>query len=226
MAADASTADASTADASTARSRSQEVYERLRASIIHGMFRPNERLVEDELAEQLGTSRTPIREGLQRLALEGLVTSRRRGWVVREYTPDEIEEIYEVRMALEGYAARLAAERANAQQLEHIAAIYRDKERELVRARRDVMIDLNETFHDAVTAATGNKRLVEQIRRNRAYYVNYPLPLLYTEEEALASLAEHDRIVQALSDRDADQAERVAREHIGRALELILSRIR
>src|SRR5436190_22723903 len=93
-------------------SLTEAIYEQLRSEIVRGQLRPNERLVEAEIAERLQVSRTPVRESLQRLAADGLVVSRRRGWVVYEHTIDQIRDIYETRIALEGYATRLAAERA------------------------------------------------------------------------------------------------------------------
>src|SRR3978361_1268708 len=86
--------------------RAAEGYEENRGAIVEGKIRPNERLIEADLAERLEVSRTPVRESMQRLAADGLVISRRRGWAVREHSPQEIQEIYEVRAALEGYAAR------------------------------------------------------------------------------------------------------------------------
>ena len=97
--------------------RSDEIHDRVRADIVHGVLRPNQRLVEVELAERLAVSRTPVRETLQRLVLEGLVRRDRRGWVVHEHSAEEISSIYEVRAALEGYAAFLAAGRATAGEL-------------------------------------------------------------------------------------------------------------
>ena len=90
-------------------SRSDALYAQLQRAIVQGQLRPNQRLIEAELAETLDVSRTPVREALQRLAFDGLVSRHRRGWVVREHGVDEIKDIYACRAALEGYAARLAA---------------------------------------------------------------------------------------------------------------------
>ena len=100
------------------------IYDRVRVDIVHGALRPNQRLVEIELAERLGVSRTPVRETLQRLTLEGLVQRTRGGWVVHEHSRDEIRSIYEVRAALDGYAAFLAADRATARELAALEALY------------------------------------------------------------------------------------------------------
>jgi len=90
----------------------------LRRQIVEGTLRPRERLIAADLADKLQVSRTPVREALYLLASEGLVVPTRRGFAVREFTPSEIIEIYEVRAALEGMAARLAAERGGGRAIE------------------------------------------------------------------------------------------------------------
>src|SRR4051812_11951844 len=103
-----------------------EVYEQLRRAIVEGSIRPNERLIEADLAERLEVSRTPIRESMMRLAGDGLIVAHRRGWIVREHSQDEIREVYEIRAALEGFAAGLAAQRASDEELAGIQAIHQD----------------------------------------------------------------------------------------------------
>jgi DNA-binding GntR family transcriptional regulator len=207
--------------------RSDGVYERLKEAIVTGRARPNERLIEVELAERLAVSRTPIRESLQRLAAEGLVASQRHGWVVCEHRSAEIREIYEARAALEGYCARLAAERASESQLKTIASLYRDNTDGLsTSARRERLVNVNDHFHDAIISAAQNERLSSMIRRNRTYYFNYRIAELYTDEEAETALAGHDAIVRALLDRNPDAAEREMRSHIDIALRVILTKIR
>lgn len=208
----------------TEPTRSDEAYARIRTAIARGDLRPNERLVETELAEWLSISRTPIRESLQRLALEGLVVSRRRGWVVREPTREEIREIYEVRGALEGCAARLAAERGSDSQLARIAAIQHGAGEEAVRSPRRQLVDLNDAFHAAILDAAANERLAQLIRGSTEHFFNYRIANLYTDEEAQASLAGHERILAALEARDADRAERAIRQHIREALEVTLAK--
>jgi len=207
--------------------RSDDVYERLRDAIVTGRARPNERLVEVELAERLAVSRTPIRESLQRLEAEGLVASGRHGWVVREHRSDEIREIYEARAALEGYCARLAAERASEAQLTTIDSLHRDNTVGLSpAARRERLVHFNDQFHDAIIAAARNQRLANMIRGNRTYYFNYRIAELYTDEEAETALSGHDAIVRALLKRDPDAAEREMRSHIDVAQRVILTKTR
>ena len=207
-----------------APTRSDDVYERLREAILTGRARPNERLIEAELADRLQVSRTPIRESLQRLAAEGLVVSRRRGWVVLEHTSVEIREIYEARAALEGYCARLAAQRATDAQLKEIASLHHPKRN--LKSSRQHLVEINDGFHDAILAAAQNERLADMIRRNRTYYFTFRIAQLYSDEEADASIAGHQAIARALLQRDANRAEREMRAHIDLALAVILAKLR
>jgi DNA-binding GntR family transcriptional regulator len=205
--------------------RSAEVYEELRRAIVEGRIRPNERLIETELAERLSVSRTPIRESIQRLAADGLVESRRRGWVVREHSAQEIREIYEVRAALEGFAARLAAERATDEMLARISAIHANYIESVEHTSRDHMVQHNDDFHDAIIAAAGNSRLAEQIRRSRDYYVIHRITGFLNDEEVRTSLAGHQDLIDALVARDPDKAEYVARINVLAGLSKTLARL-
>ena len=217
--------DYGTPQAEVTASRSAEVYEELRRAIVEGRIRPNERLIETELAERLSVSRTPIRESIQRLAADGLVESRRRGWVVREHSAQEIREIYEVRAALEGFAARLAAERATDDMLGKICAIHLNYIQSLEHSTRDHMVRHNDDFHDAISVAAGNTRLAEQIRRSRDYYVIHRITGFLTDGEVRTSLAGHQGLIDALLARDPDKAEFVARTNVLSGLDKTLARL-
>jgi DNA-binding GntR family transcriptional regulator len=199
-------------------------YERLRADIVHGELRPNQRLIEAEHAERLGVSRTPVREALQRLVLEGLVRRDRAGWVVHEHSPEEIRAIYEVRAALEGYAAFLAAGRVTEDDLSALHALYPDG----VAAYElgpDDQVERNERFHDGVIAAAGNARLTELCSRNRQYYFNHRIASRYGAEETRRSIEGHREILEALARRDARAAEAHARAHVDYALAIVLENV-
>lgn len=207
-------------------SLSRGVYEHLRQAIVEGRVRPNERLVEVDVAEELQISRTPVREALQLLAAEGLVASRKRGWVVREHTADEIREIYEVRMALEGFSFLLAARNATDDELQGIVAAQNPKGVDLLTAPRQELVNANNAFHDAVIQASHNARLIDYARRNREFYFNHRIAVLYTAQAAKRSIEDHERMVQALLARDGAEAERLIREHIADGLHIILSTLR
>lgn len=206
-------------------SLTDQVHGRLRADIIEGRIRPNQRLVAAELAERMQVSRTPVREALKLLAADGLVVGVKRGYVVREHTGAEIREIYEVRAALEAMAARLVAQRASDERIEAIVAIGACDEG-LAEADRSVLVELNSRFHDAIVAASGNGRLGELNGRNSEHFFSYRIAALYTDAEALASVRGHGRIVQAFLGRDQDAAAGAAREHVLEALDVVLSKLR
>jgi DNA-binding GntR family transcriptional regulator len=200
------------------------IYDRVRADIVHGALRPNQRLVEVELAERLGVSRTPVREALQRLTLEGLVQRTRGGWVVHEHSEAEIRSIYEVRAALDGYAAFLAAERATPEELGALESLYPAGEAAFA-VGPDEQVELNERFHDGVIAAAGNPRLLQLSRASRQYYFNHRIARRYDAEETRESIEGHRRILAALARRDGRTAEASAREHVDYALALVLTKM-
>jgi DNA-binding GntR family transcriptional regulator len=202
-----------------------EVFNRLREEITRGQIRPNERLVAADLAERLHISRTPVREALQLLASEGLVVGARRGYVVRDHTPNDVREIYEVRAALEGMAARLAAERATDGQLHATMALHADNEG-LATSPRDQLVEINDSFHRGLIAASGNPRLERLVRQSTEHFFNHRIADLYTDAEARASVEGHARVVEALRTRDAAAAERAAREHVLEALDVTLRKLR
>lgn len=208
-------------------SLAEGVYQSLRAAILHGTHRPNQRLVETDLAEELGASRTPVREALLRLGSEGLIIRGRHGWTVREFTMAEIRAIYEVRAALEGYAARLTAQRGEERDFEQLGKLIAEQHRLTARSRipRASVVDLNDRFHDRIIAAAGNDRLEALVKSNRTYYFNYELASLYSEEQTLASLRDHELLYEAIRRRNADKAELLTREHIRTALAVIEQRL-
>jgi DNA-binding GntR family transcriptional regulator len=204
-------------------------YERLRKAIVTGHFRPNERLVEADIADWLKLSRTPLREALAQLATEGLVERGRRGWTVRDHSRREVMEIHEVRAALESMAVYLAAERATDEQINRIASFHdveNEKEREkFLISPRAALVDYNDAFHEAIVEAAGNERLALFLRQNREFFFTYRIAKLYTVEESQASLEGHELVVQALRERDGDRGERAMRRHILEARDVIVAKL-
>lgn len=200
---------------------SDRAYQLIRSSIVSGEFRPNQRLVETELAERFAISRTPVRDGLQRLFDEGLVGGGKHGWIVHEHTIEEITEIYEARAAMEGYAVRLAAERLTDEELDEIERIQRSLGDHWAEVDRIEVVGLNARFHQAILDGARNRRLITLIDRNRDFYFNHRVAERYTEEHVERSREGHDQIILALRARDADRAEQLTREHIFQGLEVI-----
>ncbi|GAA1655158.1 GntR family transcriptional regulator [Fodinicola feengrottensis] len=221
---------------------SDEVYRRLRQQIVHGDLRPRESLSEVEIAERLDVSRTPVRESLQRLASEGLITSHRRRWVVYEHSKAEISEIYEVRAALESYAARLAAQRATDDELASVAALRGGQVfpgntvapgsksvpgGPVVRGSQSPVtrVDFNAHLHDSIIGMSHNATLLRQARTSRLYFFNRTVAGLYTDADLAVSTEQHDTLIAAVCARSPDRAATAAREHIEFALDLILHRL-
>lgn len=213
-------------DSSPKGSLTFEALTRLRDEIIQGKMRPNERLIAADLAERLNTSRTPIREALQLLEAEQLVVAAKRGYVVREHTKEEIVEIYEVRAALEGMAARLAAQKTGTSAYKDIEAIGAHRDSLVTSNDRKRIVDLNDEFHSAIFAASGNSRLDRINRSNSQHFFNYRIAELYTKEETKISIKGHALILKAIKNHDADQADSAAQEHVLEALKVTLLKLR
>lgn len=203
---------------------SERVYQRLRSEIVHGDLWPNQPMIEAEIAERLNVSRTPVRESMQRLASDGLIVSRRRRWVVYEHSADEIREIYEVRAALEGQAARLAAARLEAHDREVLAAVGDDESKQRFLTGR-ARVQVNEAFHDAVVAAAHNERLKAEILRTRLYGLNNRIVNVYDQDLLSRSWSEHEAIAQAVLKGRGDEAAELARRHVEHSLTIITDRL-
>ena len=211
--ADVSVLESKAQDDGRTSTTSDEVYEKLRLAIVTGEIRPNAPLIEVDLANALKVSRTPIRESLQRLAADQLVVPRKRGWAVKEYSAQEIQESYEVRAALEGYAARLAATRASDDEIAAITEIQRLRDAE-TNPTREFRVRTNRQFHDGIIKAARNDRLAEAIYRSGRFYFNERIAAITSREDFAANQSDHARIVLALQSRDPAGAEEAMRSHI------------
>ncbi len=203
------------------------VFESLREAIIQGRLKPGERLMEMQLADDLGVSRTPVREAIRKLELEGLVVMiPRKGAYVSGISIREIADIFEVRAALEALAAGLAAERITDGELEEL-------ERTLVHIsegsdRRDInaIVETDANFHDIIYRACRNDRLVQIITHLKEQIQRFRTTSLSQPGRSRDALSEHRAIVEAISDRNAEQARALAREHIENAEQSLLNAMR
>lgn len=193
------------------------VHQQLRDGILSGQYRPNQRLVEEDLAARLRVSRTPVREALLRLRHEGLV-QQSRGWLVRDHAPEEILEYLEARAEVEAAAARLAASRITAPQLDRLEELLAHMEGE---SNRRLFNETNSEFHDLVTEAGGNRVLVNVARSLKINYWTFSTPILFTAEQDAVVDREHRELLAALRERDGTRAERIAREHVGHTAGII-----
>ncbi len=188
------------------------VYERIREAILSGRFAAGQLLGENALAAEFGTSRTPVREALHRLEIEQLVERASRGVRVRASSPEEILDIYEVRITLEGAAAKGAAQRATELDLVRLRAA-----QEAMRAVGDDPAErarTNRAFHEALWQASHSPTLDDLLRRLHAHLIRYPTTTLAHGTRWDEVLEQHDAMLAAIQARDADGARRLAEEHM------------
>ena len=191
------------------------VFKTLREQILTGELKPGERLMEVSLAKKLGVSRTPIREAIRKLELEGLaVTEPRRGAVVAMMTEKDMEDVLQVRRALEDLAVQIACEQISIPEIRRLEEAMYEFERSTGDGDLASVVDADVKFHDIIYNATGNSRLVllmgnfsEQMFRYRVEYLkerdNYPV-----------LIEEHRGIVDGLKRRDMDQVTEIMRRHV------------
>lgn len=192
------------------------VYDQVRADIISGELESGTVLVEVTVAERYGVSRTPVREALLRLEHDGLVARLAQGMVVRERSPEEILEIYEARIALEGAVAAAAARRRSALDLARI----RNASAQMSTTRpvdAPVAMQLNHNYHTAVWAAGHNATMVDLLVRLEAQLSRYTSTTLLHPDRWPAVLHEHAAITEAITDQNATEAERLTKLHFEQA---------
>lgn len=202
---------------------SDRVYDTLRSEIVRGDLWPNQPMIEAEIAERLHVSRTPVRESMQRLAADGLIVSKRRRWVVYEHSPAEIREIYEVRAGLEAQAARLAAARADDQDRAVLATVLDDDAKQRFLSGR-ARVQANEEFHDAISHAAHNQRLISELTRMKLYGFNTRVVNTYDADLLSRSWSEHEAIARAILDGNGDEAAELARLHVEHSMTIIVER--
>lgn len=216
-------------------------YQRLKEAIRSGELKPGQQLVESALAEWCEVSRTPIREALSRLQHDGLVERADRALVVRERSPEEVLDIYETRIALEGTAARLAAERRTSHDLMLLRrAVTRTAAvNAAVNAAVDTAVDTavdsgdgaeidakvvaNRRFHTAVWRASHNVSLTDLLERLDLHLARYPATTLATAGRWERAVEQHRALLDAIEARDGETAEKVAVEHFSEARDIRLS---
>ena len=199
------------------------VFETLRDAIRKGILKPGERLMEIHLAEQLGVSRTPVREAIRKLELEGYVIMMpRRGTYVSNLSIKDINEVFEIRTSLDSLASGLAAERITDEELEHLQRLLVVIGEAIKEKNMEKIVEADTKFHDILYQASRNNRLVgiiynlrEQLTSFRAKSMAYPGRLGETLEE-------HRRIVDTIAQGDAVAAQKASEYHMERSEHTLL----
>lgn len=191
------------------------VFTKLREDILAGHYKENEELKEIAIGQELGVSRTPVREALRQLELEGLVTMiPNKGAYVTGITSKDIHDIYVIRSYLEGLCARWACEHITEAQIEDLEEVLYLSDFHRRRSHYDQMVELDNKFHDLIYKASGSKILNHVLSDFHHYVERVRKITLAAPERATKSSQEHAAILDAIKKRDGNLAEALAHEHI------------
>lgn len=191
------------------------VFNTLRQAILRGELKPGERLMEIQLANKLGVSRTPIREAIRKLELEGLVLMiPRRGAEVAEITEKSLRDVLEVRGVLEELSVALACDRITSEEIENLKKAAEDFKVALQGGDVTEYAEADVKFHDIIYLATNNQRLIQLLYNLREQMYRYRVEYLKRKEMHETLLAEHERIIECIEKRDKEAAKEVISMHI------------
>ncbi|MBL8561836.1 MAG: GntR family transcriptional regulator [Gemmobacter sp.] len=196
----------------------KDAYTLILEAIEAGVYKPGDRLVESELAERLGVSRTPVREALQRLETQSMLARDGRSLIVATLDHNQLAELYAVRTELEGLAARLAARHATDEEI-RVLRLMAEEDRALTGGDPRALSRANKRFHKQIHLASHNRFLVQQldlVHRSMALMANTSFAAEGRDEVALS---EHEAIVAAIAARDGDAAYAALKAHISKAFE-------
>ncbi len=195
-----------------------KVFTQLRNDILNGHYQPGENLIETKLSEELGVSRTPVRESIRQLELEGLVQSiPNKGAIVKGISAQDIEDIYTIRMLIEGLASRWAAEKITGEELEELNEAIELEEFYTMKNDSNHLLQFDSRFHDIIYRASKSKPLMHTLSTFHHYVQRARIVSLNNPERARKVLEEHKAILQAITEHDADKAERLTTEHVRNA---------
>lgn len=179
--------------------------------------------METAIAERLGVSRTPVREALHSLEAEGWVEARHRlGYVVKVISEKEVEEICEIRVAIEGIAIKWAFERDRERLIKGLERNLALSERKLAKGDPKVFVDLDAQFHEIIARSSGSERLLEMAQMLRRHMLRYRIESIYVMDNVLRALEGHKAILKAVKEGDGTQAFEALKRHIEQSKEDIL----
>ena len=203
------------------------VFNTLRQAILTGELKPGERLMEIHLANKLGVSRTPIREAIRKLELEGLVTMiPRRGAEVAQITEKSMNDVLEVRRAMDALCTELACERISQEEIEELGAACDKFEAAVKTGDIRVCAQADVDFHDIIVKATGNMRLVQLINNLSEQMYRYRFEYLKDVSKYDGLVSEHKMIYESIKSRDKVAASEAAKLHIDNQKKTIIRQIR
>jgi DNA-binding GntR family transcriptional regulator len=193
----------------------KKIYDHLREGLLNGEILPHQHLVEARIAKEIGTSRTPIREALHSLELEGLIESIPRvGYVVKSISEREVEEICEIRMAIEALAARWAMEKAYKKLIEELKKNISISDAEVSKGDVRAFVDMDAQFHEIISKFSGSRRLLELAQTLRRHMLRYRIQSIYLVDNVLRAIEGHKGILRAIEKRDLEEVNQAIRHHM------------
>lgn len=191
------------------------VFNTLRQAILKGELEPGERLMEIQLAGRLGVSRTPIREAIRKLELEGLVLMiPRKGAEVAKISEKSLRDVLEVRRSLEELAIELACQRMTGDEVEKLEQAQKAFREAVNHGEAMTIAESDEGYHDVIYYGTGNARLVQILNNLREQMYRYRLEYIKDADKRQVLLVEHEKILKAIKGRHVAEAKDAMREHI------------
>lgn len=202
------------------------VFNTLREAIITGDLAPGERLMEIALADRLGVSRTPVREAIRKLELEGLVVMvPRKGAHVASINEKNLQDVIEIRMVLEEFAIGLACERITDAELLELKQIHDEFITCVGKGDPRTIAQKDETFHDAIFRATDNNRLISIIGNLREQFYRYRMEYVKDIENHEDLIRDHHDLLEAIIGHDGDRASRLMHDHIEKQKNAVMNSI-
>jgi len=208
------------------KSLREEVYDSLKKSILHGKLKAGQRLIEETLAHQIGISRTPVREAFHKLERDDLVIRLSKGgFAVREFTKEDVEEIFGIRSALESYAAYLVTLHITPEKISVLEKKIEESEKALENGDDEKVVQLQTEFHDLLYKSCKSKKLAEMINNFRDYFYRYRSTLLQTKDGFNYSIGDHRQMLEAMKKKNPRLTERLVRKHLERGKEIVIKEI-
>jgi DNA-binding GntR family transcriptional regulator len=201
----------------------KKVYAHVREQILSGRIAPNERLIETKIAQEIGTSRTPVREALHNLEIEGLIQSIPRvGYQVKAISAAEVEEICEIRSVIECLAARWAMEKAAPKVIRELDKNITATMEKVAQGDVRAFVDLDAQFHEIIARCSGSTRLLEMSQTLRGHMLRYRVQSIFDEETVLQALKGHQRILRAIEKGEAGDVSAAVQDHLEESKQSIL----
>lgn len=200
------------------------VFEEIRRSILEGDLKPGQRLMEIDLAEKLGVSRTPIREAIRKLELEGLVAIEvRKGAYVAGISVSEMIDILEVRSVLEGLAASLAAKKITEEEIQSLKEVSEKFDQAVIKNNMTDMLEYNNQFHNIIFEATKNKKLIQMANSLQELVLRFKVAYFKEYKRAQDIPVEHEMILSAICNKDPIAAQKNGQHHVEKLTEALVN---